>query len=115
MKLSSFTVGGCVDHQADVLLLLDAHLLDSGADFLRAAAQRDLLQQVEVLHGELLPLLERRQDLTQGDRSRSGGRSLRPPSGALGPLKTTSLSFSLRKSCHCCGRDGKMKITDGAI
>lgn len=92
-----------MDHQADVLLLLDAHLLDSGPDFLRAAAQRDLLQQVEILHGELLPLLERRQDLTQGDRSRSGGRSLRPPSGGRRTAATRSDHLKPHCSAFRCG------------
>lgn len=75
-----------MDHQADVLLLLDAHLLDSGADFLRAAAQRDLLQQVEILRGELLPLLERRQDLTQGGQE-SVRRKKSPPTERWPPKR----------------------------
>lgn len=85
-----------------IRLLLDAHLFDSGPDFLRAAAQRDLLQQVEVLCGKLLPLHERSQDLPQGRGTRV---SLRPP---LGRLKTTSLSFFHAESRVTAAGGGRM-------
>lgn len=60
----------------DILLLLDAHLFDSRPDFVCTAAQRDLLQQLEILHGELLPLLEQSQDLTQGGGTGVGQKEL---------------------------------------
>ena len=57
-----------------VLLSLDPHLLDSPFDFLCRGALGNLLQQMEILHGELLLLLQRSENLRKRKREREKKR-----------------------------------------
>lgn len=50
---------------ADILLLLHPHRFNFGFDFVCTTAQRELLQQVEILQGEFLLLLQRTKYLTR--------------------------------------------------